>query len=249
MELESAGAWRLLYEGKSKRVYDAGDGLAVMEFKDEVTAFNGRYRDEAPGKGELSAALTSRMFEVLEEHGVPTHYVCYAGGNRVVVRLMDVLPLEVTVRNYAYGGMVKRMPLLKPLTPLPEPLVELHYKSDELGDPLLHPLDPVYAGLLGRGELEALEALARKVDEVLTGFWGERGLRLIDFKLEVARGPRGFVVVDEVTGDTMRLLDAGGGHVDKEVYRRTRSVEALLEAYRRLLGLAGGPVRRCEEVA
>jgi len=244
-----AGGQRLLYEGKSKRVYDAGNGLAVMEFKDEVTAFNGRYRDKAPGKGALSAALTSRLFEVLEDHGIRTHYVCHAGGNRVVVRLAEVLPLEVTVRNYAYGGMVKRMPLLKPLTPLPEPLVELHYKSDELGDPLLHPLDPVYASVISRDELEALEGLARRVDEVLAGFWGERGLRLVDFKLEVARGGDGFIVVDEVTGDTMRLLDADGRHFDKEVYRRTRSVEALLDAYRRLLELAGPPARRCRGFA
>jgi len=236
---------RLLYEGKAKRVYDLGGGEALLEFKDEVTAFDGRMRSRAPGKGIYSAMLTARLFEVLEDAGIGTHYVCYPGGNSVRVQLHKVLPLEVIVRRYAYGSMLRRMPLVKKLARLEPPLVELHYKSDELGDPLLHPLDPVYAGLLEEDELRELEDLARRTARVLAEFWAERGLRLVDLKLEVARSEDGFVIVDEVTGDTMRLIDKDGRHLDKQVYRDSGSVEALLDAYRLLAEAAGEPGRRC----
>ncbi len=240
-----SGALRLLYEGKSKRIYAAGPGEALMVFKDEVTAFNGRYRDEAPGKGAYSAALTSRMFELLESYGIKTHYICYAGGNAVKIRLADVIPLEVIVRNYVYGSMKKRLPLLKEMDKLEPPVVELHYKDDRLGDPLLHPRDPVAAGILAEDELNAIEDLALRVNNALSSFWRDRGLTLVDFKIEVARDNSGFMVVDEITGDTMRLIDPEGRHYDKEVYRRTRSTELLLQSYVRLLEAAGNPSRRC----
>ncbi|GAB6147744.1 phosphoribosylaminoimidazolesuccinocarboxamide synthase [Stetteria hydrogenophila] len=236
---------KLIYEGKAKRVFQAGPGEAVLEFKDDVTAFNGRFHDTVPGKGELSALLSARLFELLEESGVETHYLCYEGGARVRVRLLEVLPLEVTVRNYVYGSMAKRIPLAKPFTPIKPALVELHYKDDALGDPLLHPRDAVIAGLLSEEELGELESLALRVNDVLTGFWAERGLTLVDFKIEVARGPGGFVVVDEISGDTMRLVDGEGRHFDKEIYRRTRDTRALASAYARLVELAGRPSRRC----
>lgn len=236
---------KLLYEGKSKRLFLLGGDEALMEFKDEVTAYNGRYRDIAPAKGRLSALLSSRLFEELEDNGVRTHYVCYEGGNRVRVRLLKILPLEIVVRNYAYGSMVKRIPIVKPLEPIRPPLVELHYKDDSLGDPLLHPRDPVIAGLLEAGEAREIEELATRVNSVLARFWGERGLRLVDFKIEVAKTSEGFVVADEISGDTMRLIDVEGNHLDKEIYRRSRDVRALLKAYEDLARLAGEPRRWC----
>ena len=236
---------RLLYEGKAKLVYGLTGGEALLVFKDEVTAQDGRMRDPAPGKGALSAMLSARLFEALEDKGIRTHYICYEGGNRIRVRLLKVLPLELIVRFHAYGSMLRRMPLLQKLQPLEPPLVELHYKSDTLHDPLLHPMDPVYAGLLERDELEELESLALRAGRVLRSFWAERGLRLLDLKLEAAKTSDGFVLADEVTGDTMRLLDPQGRHLDKQVYRDTGDVRALLEAYRRLVELAGEPKRRC----
>ncbi|OWJ54607.1 phosphoribosylaminoimidazolesuccinocarboxamide synthase [Pyrodictium delaneyi] len=236
----------LLYEGKAKRVLDAGDGLVVLEFKDEVTAFNGKLHDRAPGKGELAARLSARMFELLEEHGIPTHYVCYMGGSRLLARRYSVVPLEVIVRNYAYGSLLRRMPFFKSMERLSRPIVELHLKDDERGDPLVLPEDAVEAGLLSWRELWDIRSLALRVNSVLELFWRRRGLRLVDLKIEVARDSHGFVVVDEVSGDTMRLVDSSGRHLDKEVYRRSSSVEALLEAYRELARLAGEPKRRCE---
>lgn len=247
--MEAPALGQPVYRGKAKDVYRLGGGRLLLVFRDEVTAFNGRYRDEAPGKGVYAAKLSARLFEYLEEHGVVTHYICYPGGSRLLVREARVLPIEVIVRLYAYGSMLRRMPLLEELKPLREPLVELHYKSDELGDPLLHPRDVVEAGLLTEEELSSLEALARRVAGLLESFWRERGLRLIDLKLEVARANGGFMVVDELSGDTMRLLDAEGRHLDKEVYRRTRDPRLLVASYQRLSTLAGPPQRGCSGVA
>ena len=234
-----------LYSGKSKTLLRSRDGSIVMVFRDEVTAFNMKYRDIAPGKGELAAKLSARMFEVLEEAGVKTHYVCYMGGSQLRVRYAEVLPVEVIVRNYAYGSMLKRIPLVERMKRLEPPIVEFHFKSDSLGDPLILEDDLVAAGLLTPGEVEDVKRLALQVNEVLTGFWLSRGLRLVDFKIEIARTPSGFMVVDEVSGDTMRLVDGEGRHYDKEVYRATRRVDLLLDAYRELVRLAGEPVRRC----
>lgn len=217
------------------------DNETVMEFKDDVTAYDGKYRDTVPVKGKLSALLSSRMFEDLKYNGVDTHYICYNGGNRVRIRLLKVLPLEVIVRNYTYGSMLKRIPLVKPLEPIKPPLVELHYKDDKLSDTLLHPRDVVIAGLLDEQEIRKLEELAIAVNNVLLRFWEKRGLKLVDFKIEVAKTSSGFVVVDEISGDTMRLIDESGKHFDKEIYRRTRDVRALLEAYESLVQLAGEP--------
>jgi phosphoribosylaminoimidazole-succinocarboxamide synthase len=241
-----AESYKLLYSGKSKSIYLAEEGKAIMVFKDDVTAFNKKYHDIVPGKGELAAKLSARMFEILESAGVKTHYICYMGGSRLLVRLASVIPLEVIVRNYAYGSMLKRMPLIEKMKELNPPVVEFHYKSDELGDPLVTEADIIAAGLLDAREVEEVKRLALRVNDVLTGFWGDRGFRLVDFKIEVARGDNGFIVVDEITGDTMRLVDSSGRHYDKEVYRSTRNTSLLLEAYRELVRIAGEPVRVCE---
>ena len=235
----------LIYEGKSKKLYRVDSYKVVIEFKDDVTAYNGKYHDIARGKGIYAAQLSSRLFELLEDSGIRTHYLCYMGENRIMAELHHVLPVEIIVRNYVYGSMARRLPLLKRLSAIVPPLVEYHYKDDGLGDPLLHPRDLVIAGLVSEKELEQLESLALKINTVLAKFWEERGLRLVDFKIEIARTQQGFVVVDEISGDSMRLLDSVGNHYDKEIYRRTRDVNALLKAYQRLVDLAGPPKRRC----
>lgn len=244
MEKAPRGA-QFLYEGKSKKLYALDNGEAIMVFKDDVTAYNGKYHDVARGKGTYSAMLSSRLFELLESNGIRTHYICYIGGNALRIRLYKVLPLEIIVRNHVYGSMVKRLPLLKKLEPITPPLVELHYKDDELGDPLLHPRDVVVAGLLTEEDMARLEKLALRVNDVLRRFWENRGLRLIDFKIEVAKCANGFVVVDEISGDSMRLINDDGQHFDKEIYRRTRDVSRLLEAYQYLAKAAGAPTKMC----
>ncbi len=234
-----------LYEGKAKTLYRLEPGKLLMVFRDEVTAFDGRRRDAAPGKGELAARTSARLFELLEEAGVPTHYLCYRGGPELVVREAKVVPIEVIVRNYAYGSMLRRMPLLKPMQRLRRPLVELHYKSDELHDPLILPQDVVEAGLLTEEQLREVERLALEVNSVLRDLFEGRGYRLVDFKIEVGFVDGKLVVVDELSGDTMRVVDAEGRHLDKEVYRRGGGVEDLLAAYKRLAEIVGEPRRVC----
>ena len=238
---------RPVYEGKAKKLYKLEEGMLLMVFKDEVTAFDGRFKDTAVGKGALSASLSSKMFEILEESGISTHYVCYNGDRGIVVKEYKVLPIEVIVRNYAYGSLLRRLPLFHEMEKLNEPIVELHYKDDRLHDPLILPADAIAAGLLDRGEIEVVENLALKVNEILLKFWLQHGLKLVDFKIEIARSNDGMVVVDEVSGDTMRLVDNNNKHLDKEIYRRTRNVEELIRAYRRLAELAGPPRRLCRD--
>jgi phosphoribosylaminoimidazole-succinocarboxamide synthase len=235
----------LPYEGKSKKLYALGREEAIMVFKDDVIAYNGKYHDTVRGKGTYSAILSSKLFELLEANGIKTHYICYMGCNRVRVRLYNVLPLEIIVRNYVYGSMSRRLPLLRKMSPIIPPLVELHYKDDKLGDPLLHPRDAVIAGLLTQEDMDELERMALRVNSVLRGFWENRELRLIDFKMEVAKSPNGFILVDELTGDSMRLVDSSGQHLDKEIYRQTRDVAGLIKAYQYLAEVAGPPTKTC----
>ncbi len=235
-----------LYSGKAKTLYRLEPGKLLMRFRDEVTAFDGKRREDAPGKGTLAAKTSARLFELLEQAGIPTHYICYRGGPDLIVREAQVIPIEVIVRNYAYGSLLRRMPLLEKMKPLSRPLVELHYKSDELHDPLILPQDALEAGLVTEEELREIERLALEVNNVLRGVFEPRGYKLIDFKIEVGRVDGKLVVVDELSGDTMRVVDREGRHLDKEVFRKGGSVAELLEAYQRLAEIVGEPERRCE---
>ena len=227
---------KLLYEGKAKRVYDAGNGLLIMEFKDEVTAGDGARRDHAPRKGELAAKTSAKLFEVVERAGVETHYVGFEPPNRLVVKRLDMIPLEVIVRFHAYGSLLKRMPLLKKMQRLDPPIVELHYKSDELHDPLILPEDAVVAGLLSRGEVEEIMRLSLAAANALYRFFESRGATLVDIKFEFGRLGGRLVLGDEISGDTMRVL-VNGEHLDKEYYRATGDVQGLVNRYERLLQL------------
>lgn len=235
----------IVYEGKAKKLFDLGNGVARLVFKDEVTAFNGARREVVPGKGVLSAKISSRLFEVLEDNGIPTHYVCYEGGASVRVRLAKAIPLEVIVRNYAYGSMLKRMPLLKKLMKLSKPVVELHFKSDEAGDPLILPEDAVEAKIIDWSVWDEIKSLALKINSILTSFFERRGLKLIDFKIEVGWVDDRLVVIDEISGDTIRVIDEKGEHLDKELFRKGASGKQLLEAYKRLQMIVGEPERVC----
>ena len=223
---------KLLYEGKSKRVYVKDDELLVLEFKDAVTALNGLKKDVVPGKGIINAQVSAYLFEVLEKNGIATHYVDYDGKRCITAKRLDMIPLEVIVRNYAYGSLLKRMPCLQKLRLLEPPIIEFHYKSDELGDPLVLEDDIIHAGLLSKRELEEIKEVSLKVNNVLKDLFSKAGLKLIDFKLEFGRDKNGQLVLgDEITGDTIRVIDEMGRHLDKEVYRRGGSTSDLLNAY------------------
>jgi phosphoribosylaminoimidazole-succinocarboxamide synthase len=223
---------QLLYEGKSKRVYVKDENMLLMEFKDVVTALDGVKVSQAPGKGVLNAALSAFFFRLLESRGVNTHFISYDGGRVLTVRRLKIVPVEVIVRNYAYGSLIKRLPLYKPLSKLGKPIVEYHYKSDELHDPLILPEDILNTGLMSEEELNTVNEVSLRVNEVLSSELVRYGLTLIDFKLEFGRDADGrLLVADEISGDTIRVIDAEGRHLDKEVFRRGGSVEDLLIAY------------------
>ncbi len=230
---------KLVYSGKAKNVYEVDNDFLILEFKDELTAFDGAKRDQAPEKGRLAAAMSAWFFKYLEDNGINTHFVEYDGDRRLKVLKTELIPIEVIVRNYAYGSQLKRMPLLKPLQKFEKPIVEFHYKSDKLHDPLILEDDIIESRLLSRDELEYVKSVALKVNEILSRLFEGRGLKFIDMKLEFGRRGDSIILIDEISGDTFRVIDSSGNHLDKECYRRGASPEVLVRNYRKLMNILG----------
>ncbi|MGC8583631.1 MAG: phosphoribosylaminoimidazolesuccinocarboxamide synthase [Thermoproteus sp.] len=223
----------LIYEGKAKRIYRTDRGL-IMEFKDEVTAGDGARRDAAPGKGILAAELSSLLLKYIEAAGVPTHLIEFVPPRSMLVRPARVLPLEIIVRYKAYGSFLKRMPHVRPLAEFRRPIVEFHLKDDRLHDPLLLEDDVVEAGLATEAELDVARRMALKAATALRELYRKADCDLLDVKFEFGRIDGELVLVDEISGDTFRVL-CGGEHLDKEYYRRTGDVVGLVERYKKLL--------------
>ncbi|MCS7098976.1 MAG: phosphoribosylaminoimidazolesuccinocarboxamide synthase [Sulfolobales archaeon] len=227
--------YKLVYEGKSKRMYVKNLNELLMEFKDEVTAGDGAVKASATGKGYLCAATSAHLFKVIEDAGIRTHLIEYDGFRTLTVRKLKMVPIEVIVRNFSYGSLLKRMPLYKELEPLVPPLVEFHYKDDSLHDPLVLAEDILRTGTLSARDLSRVVELSLLVNHTLGRYFRSAGLKLVDIKLEFGFDQSGdLVLADEISGDTFRALDEQGRHLDKEVFRRTKSVDALLKAYRDL---------------
>ncbi|ADM27110.1 phosphoribosylaminoimidazole-succinocarboxamide synthase [Ignisphaera aggregans DSM 17230] len=223
---------KILYEGKSKRVYVKNEDELVMEFKDDVTAMDGAIKASASGKGVLAARMSAYFFKVLEDNGIETHYIDYDGTRNITVKRLSIVPIEVIVRNYAYGSLLKRMPLYKSLQKLDPPLIEFHYKDDSLHDPLILPEDILNVGLLSRNELDYIVETTLRVNKVLDNIFSSKGLRFVDLKLEFGRDKNGrLIVADEISGDTFRVLDENGNHLDKEIFRKTKDVNIMVKAY------------------
>ncbi|UXD21821.1 phosphoribosylaminoimidazole-succinocarboxamide synthase [Ignicoccus pacificus DSM 13166] len=224
---------KFLYEGKTKKVYDAGD-YYVLEFKDVFTAFDGKKVEEVKGKGEVNAKFTELLMKVLEEKGVPTHFV-KRDGNKLYVKKAKPLPLEFIVRNYAYGSLLKRLPILEKGQELKRPVYEIHYKSDELHDPLLATDDPIAAGLLSEEQAEEIRNLTMRVNDILKEVFNEAGYKLIDFKVEYGITPEGkIILIDELSPDSFRA-HKGEEIYDKDLFRKGASGEETLKRYLKLL--------------
>ncbi len=227
-----------VYEGKAKRVIPLDDGKVIMEFKDDATAFDGGKKAQFKGKGWLNAQISAHLFKVLEENGIKTHFIGVAGDNRLIVERLKMYPVEVVVRNVVAGSLKKRLPLEEG-TELPEPVVELYYKDDARHDPMIN---HHHAKLLGisEEELKEMERIALRVNEVLKEYFRERGIILVDFKLEFGKSERGEIVLgDEISPDTCRFWDAKTKKsLDKDVFRFDKGdlVKAYEELYRRLTG-------------
>ena len=229
----------LLYAGKAKSVYESGapDTLVVV-FRDDITAFDGGKKDVLVRKGEYNARVSARLFERLEEAGVPTHFLCLEPPSRMLVRRLAMVPLEVIVRNRAAGSLVRNYPF-EPGQPLDPPLIVIDYKDDARHDPMCNDEIILALGLLDPAELAAMKALALRVNGVLREIFGACDLELVDFKLEFGRDAEGRLRLgDEVSMDSMRLWDrASGESMDKDVYRL--GTGDVLSAYARVADRLG----------
>jgi len=222
----------LLYEGKAKKVYATTDPTRhVIEHKDDATAFNAQKRGTIAGKGEVNAAVASRVFEFLAEAGVPTHLEALISPREQLVKAVRIVPLEVVVRNRAAGSFAKRygVPEGGELDPV---VIEWCLKDDALGDPLINDAAAVALGVVTPEELESLFELTTEVNDLLKPFFAARGLDLVDFKLEFGVDHDGNVLLaDEISPDTCRLWDAStGDKLDKDRFRR--DLGGVEEAYR-----------------
>ncbi len=227
-------AEELLYEGKAKKVYITDEeGVLLHRYKDDATAFDGKKRGTIGGKGRTNATMSAAVFEYLETQGVPTHFVERADDESIKTKRLEMLPVEVVVRNVAAGSLARRIGYEEG-TSLKAPIVELYLKDDDLGDPLLNRHHFRELGVADE-DLNFCEALGLKVNEVLAPYFDERGVTLVDFKIEVGRDVEGnLMLADEISPDTCRFWDKETNEkLDKDRFRR--DMGGVEEAYAEML--------------
>ena len=211
-----------LYEGKAKRVYETEDpNLLIVSYKDDATAFNGLKKGTIAGKGAINNQMSNRLMMRLAKAGVPNHFVEELNERDTLVRRVQIVPLEVIVRNIAAGSFSKRYGVDEGVV-FDKPTVEYSYKNDALGDPLLNTSHALALGVATKEEIETIRRYALKVNEFLKAFWLECGVILVDFKLEFGRTAEGEIILaDEISPDTCRLWDAKTHEkLDKDRFRR-----------------------------
>lgn len=229
----------MLYEGKAKRVYksDSPDRY-IVEFKDDATAFDGKKRGTVTGKGVLNNKISAYFFKLLAGEGIPSHYIDMLSDREMLVRAVEIIPVEVVARNVAAGSLAKRIGVPEG-TPLSQPVVEYYYKRDDLGDPMINCSHVVALGLATAEELHQMREIALKVNQVLRADLDAKGIDLVDFKLEFGRADGEILLADEISPDTCRFWDKETGErLDKDRFRRDLGgvTEAYAEVRRRLVG-------------
>ena len=229
-----------LYEGKAKKVYETDvEGIYIVDYKDDATAFNGEKKGTIAGKGVINNRVTNYLMKMLEEKGIPTHFVEQLSDRETAVKAVRIVPLEVIVRNVAAGSLAKRIGFPEG-TKLKSTVLELCYKDDALGDPMINDSHVFAMGLCTPEELETIKKYALKINEILTAFFAEVNIELIDFKLEFGRLSDGTIVLaDEISPDTCRFWDSKTHEkLDKDRFRRDLgNVEgAYHEILHRLMG-------------
>lgn len=233
-----------LYEGKAKIVYATDrPGTIIQSFKDDATAFNALKRGTIVGKGVVNNRMSALLFRVLERAGVPTHYLATLSDREMLCRQLQIIRIEAIVRNVVAGSLAKRTGLVEG-TAIRQPIVELYYKSDPLGDPMINDDHVRLLRLATPAELGHIRRLALKVNRVLRPYLYRRGLRLVDFKLEFGRSGRRLFLGDEISPDTCRLWDVRTQEkLDKDRFRQDLGgvEEAYQEVFRRLV--EAGPAR------
>lgn len=230
----------LLYEGKAKKVWSTeNEDLLIVDYKDDATAFNGLKKGTIAGKGIVNNRMSNYLCRILEEKGIPTHYVEELGDRETVVKKVEIVPLEVIVRNVAAGSFSKKLGIEEGFA-LKEPTLEFSYKNDELGDPMINDYYAIAIGAATREEIDRITELAFKINEELKAFFQSVGVRLIDFKVEFGRYHGEIILADEISPDTCRFWDLETNEkLDKDRFRRDMgNVEAAYGEMFRRIGLA-----------
>ncbi|MEH6907041.1 phosphoribosylaminoimidazolesuccinocarboxamide synthase [Neobacillus drentensis] len=229
-----------LYEGKAKRIYATDDEqIVLVEYKDSATAYNGQKKADITGKGRLNNEITSLLFLKLKEQGIESHFIERISETEQLVKKVSIIPLEVVVRNVAAGSFSKRLGVEEGRD-LTKPIVEFYLKNDELGDPLLTIDHILELQVATTQEATILQEKALQINTVLSSFFNDLGIRLIDFKLEFGTDADGNILLaDEISPDTCRLWDSETNEkLDKDVFRR--DLGSLTDAYENILTRLGG---------
>lgn len=228
-----------LYEGKAKKVYATDDpDCVIVEYKDDATAFNGLKRGTIVGKGVVNNRVSNHLFQLLEKHGIPTHYVRELSDRETLVKKVHIIPVEVIVRNRAAGSLSKRLGLPEGMK-LKTTVLEYCYKNDELGDPMVNEYHIYAMGLATKDEMERIADMSFKVNQILSDYLKDVNVELIDFKLEFGRFNGQVILADEISPDTCRFWDTRTGEkLDKDRFRRDLGnvEEAYQEILHRLMG-------------
>lgn len=226
-----------LYEGKAKKVYTTDvEDVYIVSYKDDATAFNGLKKGTITGKGVINNRMSNFLMKKLEEVGVPTHFVEELNDRETAVKKVEIVPLEVIVRNVAAGSFSKRLGIEEG-TRLLAPTLEFSYKNDELGDPLINDYYAIAIGAATREEIDRITELVFKVNDFLKEYFAGLGIDLIDFKVEFGRFHDQIILADEISPDTCRFWDSQThDHLDKDRFRRDLGnvEEAYLEVARRM---------------
>jgi len=223
-----------LYEGKAKKIYETDDkDLYIQEFKDDATAFDATKRGTIKGKGVVNNKISAILFNILEDKGVKTHFVKLLSDREMLVKRLQIVPVEVTIRNVVAGGMAKALGLEEGIK-LKEPILEYHYKKDELHDPLFNEYHIRALDIATDKELDIIKDYSFKINDVMKEFFSKKGLDLVDFKLEFGRHNSQILLGDEISPDTCRLWDKDTQKkMDKDRFRR--DLGQIEETYQEVL--------------
>ena len=229
-----------LYEGKAKKVFATDDpNLVIVDYKDDATAFNGEKKGTITGKGVINNVMSNHMFQLLEQQGVPTHFVEQLSERETLVKKVSIVPLEVIIRNISAGSFAKRFGVEEGIV-FDEPTIEFSYKNDDLGDPLMNAYHAIALKAATREEIETIKSMAFKVNEVMKQYFDSLNVILVDFKLEFGKTADGKIVLaDEISPDTCRLWDKTTKEkLDKDRFRRDLGgvEEAYQEIMKRVMG-------------
>ena len=230
----------MLYEGKAKKVYATENPeLYIVSYKDDATAFNGLKKGTIAGKGVINNRVTNYMMQMLEKNGVPTHFVEEISDSETVVKKVQIVPLEVIIRNISAGSFAKRFGVEEGIV-FENPTIEYSYKNDDLGDPMINTAQALALKLATPAEIETIRTMSFKINDVMKAFFKEVGVDLVDFKLEFGRLTDGTIVLaDEISPDTCRFWDSKTHEkLDKDRFRRDLGnvEDAYQEMMKRIFG-------------